>query len=390
MTIPIYNCLINEEDEKTGVFAISFVDYPANEIDFIRLNKQKGEIYLNKDIHKQILTGVVLKPDQLIYRNNEELGEHYIRFSAEQIERIAQRMMRTGLALHNTTHQHERPLSGNYLTELWIVEDPERDKSRALGFENLPKGTLMCSYKVEDPNYWTNEVMTGHVKGFSLEGFFNQVIDQSNKQTRQKLKKMNKQRKKTLLGRLASLLLDIETVQKADATQSGEPFVIFVLADGKEIYVDQDGFATLDEEQAPAGEHKLANGSILVVDEQGNFVDTHDASNQSNKPEETVPKETLRRKERTCLSEEFEPKTSEALKAKIAEMQATIDELTKALQDAQSLLEGTKEQVEELRRKTPSVRPVDHRSSLSRDAKDLSTAERMAVALNQSISRKRK
>lgn len=63
MTIPIYNCLINEEDEKTGVFAISFVDYPANEIDFIRLNKQKGEIYLNKDIHKQILTGVVLKPD---------------------------------------------------------------------------------------------------------------------------------------------------------------------------------------------------------------------------------------------------------------------------------------------------------------------------------------
>lgn len=394
MTIPIYNCLINEEDEKTGVFAISFVDYPANEVDFVRLNKQIGkqtiEVYLNKDTQKQILTGVVLKPDQLIYRNNQELGEHYIRFSAEQVERIAQRMMRTGLALHNTTHQHERPLSGNYLTELWIVEDPERDKSRALGFENLPKGTLMCSYKVEDPNYWTNEVMTGHVKGFSLEGFFNQVIDQSNKQTRQKLKKINKQRKKTLLGRLASLLLDIETVQKADATQSGEPFVIFVLADGKEIYVDQDGFATLDEEQAPAGEHKLANGSILVVDEQGNFVDTHDASGQSNKPEEATPTETLRRKQRTRLSEDFEPKTSEALKAKIAEMQAVIDELTKALQDAQSLLEGTKEQVEELRRKTPSVRPVAHQSSLSREAKDLSTAERMAVALNQSMSRKRK
>lgn len=294
MTIPIYNCLINEEDEKTGVFAISFVDYPANEVDFVLLNKQMTkqknkqttEVYLNKDIHKQILTGVVLKPDQLIYRNSKELGEHYIRFSAEQIERIAQRMMRTGLALHNTTHQHQRPLSGNYLTELWIVEDPEQDKSRALGFEKLPKGTLMCSYKVEDPNYWTNEVMTGHVKGFSLEGFFNQVIDQSNIQTRQKLKKMNKQRKKTLLGRLASLLLDIETVQKADATQSGEPFVIFVLADGKEIYVDQDGFATLNEEQAPAGEHKLANGNILAIDEHGNFVDTHDASEKSNNPEE--------------------------------------------------------------------------------------------------------
>ncbi len=80
-------------------------------------------------------------------------------------------MMKTGLPLHSTTHQHNQNLSGNYLIELWIVENPQNDKSNELGFKNLPKGSLMASYKITDENYWNNEVMTGNVKGFSLEGF---------------------------------------------------------------------------------------------------------------------------------------------------------------------------------------------------------------------------
>lgn len=391
MDIPIYNCLISDENDETGICAISFVDCPANEVDFVRLAKQSHEVHLDRNTHKQILTGVVLKPDQLIYRHNEQLGEHYIRFSAAEIEKISHRMMRTGVALHNTTHQHQTPLDGNYLTELWIVADPENDKSRALGFENLPKGTLMCSYKVEDPNYWTNEVMTGHVKGFSLEGFFNQQPCNLNiNQSEQKCKKMNKPRKKTLLGRIAKMLLDIETVQKSDATASGEPFVVFVLSDGKEIYVDQDGFATLDDEQAPAGEHKLANGNILVVDEQGNFVDTHEASTAKAVPNQKTAPETLRRMRTRQRLASFEPKTAEALKAKIAEMQATIDELSAALDEAQSMLDGKEQQVEELRRKTPSVRPALQCTAMLQNSKDLSPAERMAVVLNQNMAAKRR
>lgn len=394
MNIPIYNCLLNDDDLDTGIYAMSFVDCPANETDFVALAKQarqSTEVYLNRDTHKQLLTGVVLKPEQLIYRSNPQMGEHYIKFSAAEIEKIAQRMMRTGVALHNTTHQHQASLSGNYLTELWIVEDPEKDKSRALGFENLPKGTLMCSYKVEDPNYWKNEVMTGNVKGFSLEGFFNQQPETTNiNKSRQKCKKMNKPRKKTLLGRIANMLLDIESVQKSDATASGEPFVVFTLADGKEIYVDQDGFATLDEEQAPAGEHNLANGNILTIDEQGNFVDTHQASANPTKSDEAIAPEALRRMRTRQRLADFEPKTAEALKAKIAEMQATIDDLSKALDDAQTMLDGKEQQVEELRRKTPSVRPVAQRSAQNLSSKNLTTAERMALALNQTLACKRR
>ena len=390
MNLPIYNCIIDDDvEDMTGVYAISFVDCPANEVDFVALDRQKEE-HLSRDVKKQILTGVVLQPEQLIYRNSAELGDYYIKFSAEQIEKIAQKMMRTGVALHNTTHQHQSPLSGNYLVELWIVTDPDTDKSKALGFENLPKGTLMCSYKIEDKDYWNAEVMSGHVKGFSLEGFFTQTIDKTSKnQSNQKCRKMNK-KKPTLLGKIMNFLLDIEDVRKSDMTNSGEAFVVFVLADGKEVYVDQDGFATLDEEQMPAGEHNLANGNILVVDNEGQFVETKEPSAKNTNPDAAKAPEALRKgKKRAHKLADFDPKTMEALKAKIAEMQSTIDQLTQSLADAQGMLEETQGQVEELRKKTPSAHPLVQHSQLSKPVTEMTTAERMAVALNETIQRRK-
>lgn len=125
MNTPIYDCMIDESaDDLTGIYAISFVDFPANQVDFIALHKQQ-ELHLSRDTAKQVLTGVVLKPGQLIYRHSPQTGDYYIRFSEEQVEKIARKMMKTGIALHSTTHQHRSPLTGNYLTELWIVEDPK-------------------------------------------------------------------------------------------------------------------------------------------------------------------------------------------------------------------------------------------------------------------------
>lgn len=190
---------------------------------------------------------------------------------------------------------------------------------------------------------------------------------------------MDKKKRTPLLGRLARFLLDIEAVQKADATQSGQPFVVFVLADGKEVYIDPDGFATLNEEQMPAGDHPLANGNILVVDEQGQFVDTHTSSEKKTNPAEALPPQTLRR--RSHRLSDIEPKTAEAVKAKIAEMQILIDDLTAMLQQTQG-------QVEELRRRTPSARPQVQRTSI-KSTIDMTSSERMAFALNQTINRRK-
>lgn len=373
MNIPIYNCLINENPEDdSGIYAISFVDSPANESDFIALSKQQSEVFLNKDPHKQILTGVVLRPDQLIYRKDYKLGEYYIKFSTEQIEKIAQKMMRTGLALQNTTHQHQAPLKGNYLSELWIIEDPEKDKSRVLGFSSLPKGTLMCSYKIADKHYWDTEIMTGNVKGFSLEGFFIQKPETQSNLKSNKLNKMNKKSKTTaLLSRISRFFLDIQSAEKADSTSSGIAYLIFTLADGKEVYVDKDGFTILDGEQLSAGEHPLSDGNILVVDEDGQMIETKESSVKNNDPEQATAPESLQ----TAGKESVE-----ALKKKIADLESKLSELAILAQEANS-------EIQTLRKHTPSSLPVST-ARKSRKHTEMKRYEQMAQALSLSIKNK--
>ncbi|MBF0574558.1 XkdF-like putative serine protease domain-containing protein [Dysgonomonas sp. GY617] len=397
MNIPVYNCLIDENTEdQSGIYAISFVDVPANEIDFITLAKQPKEEKLNRDSKKQILTGAVLRPDQLIYRNDNR-GEYYIQFSADQIEKIAQKMMRTGIALHNTTHQHQNPLEGNYLTELWIVENPKHDKSQALGFTDLPKGTLMCSYKIADKNYWDTQVMTGNVRGFSLEGFFFQEIKKNkiNKSVtnQNRNEKMNQRNKKsgTLLSRISQFFLDIQAVEKADATTSGVAYVIFTLADGKEVYIDADGFATLNEEQLPAGEHPLADGNILIVDEQGQFLETKEASAETSDPAQATAPEALRK----AFRQKFEDKaiakpqgtasegteSTEILKQKIADLEAKLSELAGLAKEANT-------EVQKLRSQTPSSMPATAMAAC-RKLSELKRYEQMAQALSMTIKNRK-
>ena len=79
---------------KVGIdsetYAISLVDEPAIEEEFVALKKdeEKVEIQLSDDA-KHMLYGAVLVPDKDIYRNNGE-QEFYISFSKESIfyERI--------------------------------------------------------------------------------------------------------------------------------------------------------------------------------------------------------------------------------------------------------------------------------------------------------------
>lgn len=393
MNIPVYNCLIDENTEdQSGIYAISFVDVPANEIDFVTLAKQPKLERLNRDSKKQILTGVVLRPDQLIYRNDPR-GEYYIRFSAEEIEKIAQKMMRTGIALQNTTHQHQNPLEGNYLTELWIVENPQHDKSQALGFTDLPKGTLMCSYKIADKHYWDTQVMTGNVRGFSLEGFFFQEI--SNNKTIKSItnqkqnEKMNQRNKKTgtLLSRISQFFLDIQAVEKADSTSSGTAYVLFTLADGKEVYIDADGFATLDDEQLPAGDHPLADGNILVVDDQGQFIETKEAATTTSNPSQTTAPEILKRVNRHQLEDQIVPQpedeestdgeSTEILKQKIADLEAKLAELANLAKEANT-------EVQKLRSQTPSSMPATAMATCRRMS-EMKRYEQMAQALSMTI-----
>src|SRR5699024_8599022 len=109
------------------------------------------------------------------------------------------------------------------------------------------------------------------------------------------------------------------------------------------------------------------------------FVETQQVAQQTSKPKDAVAPQTMRKRVRL---QEFEPKTAQAVKAKIAEMQGIIDELAQALTDAQSMIEDTKQEVEEMRKKTPSAQPLKQKLSFE-NTSEMSNAERMAFALNQ-------
>lgn len=295
----IYEAKIRQNDD-TGIYAVSFVEVPAVERNFVALSRAAAAVQTRlkvSDPQKQILTGALLVPDMLIYRDGTDapsLGEHYLKYTAQDIELISHKMMRTGVALKNTTHQHERPLRGNQLVEFWIVKDPKVDKSVALGLGEMPKGTLMASYKVRNKRYWDTQVLTGNVKGFSIEGLFNHNnVEQMKKPqvtpgavattlgSKNKVSAFLSAMAAMLDGSTAADASAVADEAKKDDTGSGEVALIFTLADGGEVEVDKDGYATLaaDGTEMPAGEHALDDGNFITIDDNGMFVlTTPDAS----------------------------------------------------------------------------------------------------------------
>jgi len=160
--------LILDENSVEGIEAISIVENPAIEEDFIALNSQ--EIHLAEvDKDKQILVGALLVPNKPIYRRKGE-DEYYIYFSKDTIRKAAEMYLIKGNQ-NNSTLEHHYKLSGLSLVESWIVEDETHDKSRKYDM-NVPVGTWMGVVKVNNSEVWNDFVKTGKVKGFSIEGYF--------------------------------------------------------------------------------------------------------------------------------------------------------------------------------------------------------------------------
>ena len=191
---------------------------------------------------------------------------------------------------------------------------------------------------------------------------------------------MNKKDKSTLLSKIARFFLDIDAVQSGDVAGSGTAYVVFTLADGKELYVDADGFATLDGEQMPAGEHLLADGNLLTVDSDGQFTGTKEAAVKKNAPEEAVAPQTL-----TGKAKPGEGKDAPTLDAKIAEMERKLAELEQQLKDFARKAEV---EVETLKKQTPSGSPLTQAHRNRRRGDKVAHTERMALSLATQIQRR--
>ena len=162
--------LILDEEQDNFIEAISVVENPAIERDFVALkDEQKKYEFAEVDKEQKILVGPILIPNKPIYRKSKT-EEYYIYFSRETVKKASQLYLKQGNQ-GNSTLEHKNKIEGLTLVESWLVEDKKNDKSNMYGMD-LPLGTWMGTVKVDNDEIWNNEVKNGKVKGFSIEGYF--------------------------------------------------------------------------------------------------------------------------------------------------------------------------------------------------------------------------
>jgi len=267
-----YKVILNENDES-GIYAISLVDDPATKELFISLSTEKEtDIKLaTVNEEKRLVVGPVLIPNQLILRNNPDGGEPFnIMFEAETITEIHEKFIKNGFQNNSTIEHDGKFIEDVTFIETWIKEDDVHDKSVLYGF-NQPVGTLFAMQKVNNDEVWNDYIKTGKVKGFSIDG------------TKFGLEKINLNSNYMNLEAIANAIKEGFASVKLSSDEPTPEVVAVQLAQmklndgvtvleaasfeaGQEVnIVAEDGTTT----PAPVGEHELEDGSILVITEAG-------------------------------------------------------------------------------------------------------------------------
>ena len=119
---------------------------------------------------QMIITGPAMTPLTLIPRKDGDGNIFHVYFTEDTIKKIYKKFFEYNKQ-HNTDINHDDNVTNdNTLLESWIVEDPDMDKSKLMGF-NVPKNTWMVSYKINDEETW-QKIKDGELSGFSITGQF--------------------------------------------------------------------------------------------------------------------------------------------------------------------------------------------------------------------------
>ena len=163
----IVELILDENEELSGVEAISLVESPAIEENFVALKNHKIE-FKTIDEDKRVVVGLALIPNKPIYRRSGD-KEYYIYFSKDTVRKTAELYLKN----HNTnnaTLEHTLKADGVSVVESWIVENVEKDKTSLYGI-NATEGSWAVVMRIYNDDIW-KEVKNGTYKGLSIEGYF--------------------------------------------------------------------------------------------------------------------------------------------------------------------------------------------------------------------------
>lgn len=369
--LPTYRVQWDSEEDGI-VYGISIVDTPANEMEFITMSKDKPLIQLSEtNKEKQLLTGVVLIPNQLIYRDIK--GKKFnLTFEADTIEKLAFEYIERGYQ-KNSMYNHELELqSGISVVESWITGD--NDKAKDYGFD-VPKGTWMVTMRLND-ELWQTYVKSGKVSGFSIDSFLNiQKLD-----FKINNKNNNNMNVKAMLQKAINMLEDTEEVKMAELVVDGVKYVSDSFAEGDKVFIED-----AEGDRVEASEVSIVNdGMVHTTDENGVVISVlpleGEASEEIDELAEAMKlldeNEDLKMK----IKEELMKEDKEAYEAKLAEKEKEMEEVSMKSQKLSEELEAKNSELKALKKElevTPSdVKLKAH--TASKTASEMSLSERLA------------
>jgi hypothetical protein len=256
--LPFYKMILSDETE--GMDFIALVNSPAHRKSFEYFNsKEQIKYHFNEE--QRIVTGVAIAVDLPIYRNDSEIGEHYVVFGKKETLQIAQKMFKNNY-LHNVNEMHDsnKQVKDIYLFESYFL-DSSKGKNAPDSFknQNLKDGSWIVSYRVDNDQVWS-DIKSGKHIGFSIEGWFNK------ENIKLKQTKMSDTKKgkfwKALFGAKEEFTESV-TVDGTTVIWDGD------LRDGIELRVRTEEGEML----APEGVHSIENeetGEITVITVDGN------------------------------------------------------------------------------------------------------------------------
>ena len=306
----------------SDVYAVSLVDAPAVESNFIALSKQKQPINFKiQNEEKRMLYGVALRADFDIYRCYGE-EEFYINFSKDAVRRLMTKFMKNH-AQNNFTTDHMDFAQGLTVVESWIVENVENDKANALGLENFSEGSWIIGVKVDDDELWQS-VKEGRWSGFSVEAFCDlEEITREIKNNKHKSDKI--MAKKSV--KMDEILDNIKSIIN-DAIDNAE---------GQDAEVQEEVV------------EKAAEDVVEEVD--ANEEDTKETKETVEAAEEATPEEQIAED----VIEQVEDNAEDSETA-AEDLQAVVDQLQKEVDDLKKENEELKKKNQKMS-KMPSVKP---------------------------------
>jgi len=146
------------------------INYAIRKMEFInnRLKASAFEKFETINEEKRIVSSPVMLAETEILRYSPEIGKYYVKFSKETIEKMMKKYFKEN-KIHkvNLNHDPKSKQDKIYMIESYIVGD--RNKSNL--FSDLPDGTWVASFLVENDEVW-EKIKDGTFQGFSLEGYF--------------------------------------------------------------------------------------------------------------------------------------------------------------------------------------------------------------------------